>query len=107
MSKEEKKIKQEDCNEDSLGAGFLTLTDSRVVFDKRHGRIMDFSSKIGEVVIDSPLSDIVKVWKEGWLMKKVCFRLKTNEGEKDFKFGVFSNGSWLEAFQNAIENYKN
>ena len=32
---EEKKIKQEDCSEDELGAGILTLTNKRTAFDKK------------------------------------------------------------------------
>ena len=40
-------------------------------------------------------------------MKKVCFSTETEEGEKSYKFGVFSNGSWLETFQDAIEQSKN
>ena len=42
MDESEKKIRQEDCNEDSLGSGILTLTNKRVAFDKKKGRIMDF-----------------------------------------------------------------
>jgi hypothetical protein len=107
MGDSEKKLKQEDCHEDSLGAGYLTLTDSRIVFDKRSGRIMDFSTKIGETLIDAPLSDVVRVWKEGLFMKKVCIRIKTKEGEKDYKFGVFNNGSWLNSLEEALEAYRN
>jgi len=92
MEDSEKKIRQEDCSEDSLGPGILTLTNKRVAFDKTRGRIMDFAKKFGETVINVPLNDVTKVWKEGIFMKKVCVRVKTDEGEKDYKFGVFSNG---------------
>lgn len=107
MEESEKKVRQEDCNEDTLGAGILTLTNKRVAFDKTRGRIMDFSKKIGETVLDVPLKDIVEVWKEGLFMKKVCIKVKTDEGQKDYKFGVFNTGSWLETFQDTIEEYKN
>jgi len=40
-------------------------------------------------------------------MKKVCIRIKDNDGQKDYKFGVFSNGSWLKTLQEAIEEFKN
>lgn len=103
MEEGEKKIKQEDCNEDSLGTGILTLTNKRIAFDKTRSRIMDFSKRFGDTVIDVPLEDITKVWKEGLLMKKVCFSTK----EKTYKFGVFGTGSWLEAIQEAIEENKN
>ena len=107
MEENEKKIRQEDCNEDSLGAGILTITNKRIAFDKTRGRIMDFSKKFDETVINTPLNEIIKVWKEGMFMKKVCIRIKVNEKQKDYKFGVFSNGSWLETLQEAIEDYKN
>ena len=107
MEDSEKKIRQEDCSEDSLGPGILTLTNKRVAFDKTRGRIMDFAKKFGETVINVPLDDVAKVWKEGIFMKKVCVRVKTDEGEKDYKFGVFSNGSWLKTLQDTLEENKN
>ncbi len=107
MEEGEKKIRQEDCSEDTLGAGILTVTNKRIAFDKTRGRIMDFAKKFDETVINTPLNDVIKVWKEGWLMKKVCITVKDDDGQKDYKFGVFSNGSWLETLQEAIEDFKN
>ncbi len=107
MEDSEKKIRQEDCSEDSLGPGILTLTNKRVAFDKTRGRIMDFAKKFGETVINVPLNDVTKVWKEGIFMKKVCVSVKIDEGEKDYKFGVFSNGSWLKTLQDTLEENKN
>ena len=51
MDTDEKRLKQEDCNEDSLGTGVLTLTNKRIAFDKRTSRIADFSTKMGETVM--------------------------------------------------------
>ena len=34
MEDSEKKIRQEDCNEDTLGSGILTITNKRIAFDK-------------------------------------------------------------------------
>ena len=107
MEEGEKKVRQEDCHEDSLGSGILTLTNKRIAFDKTQSRIMDFSKKFGDTVLDVPLNDINEVWKEGRLMKKVCIKTKTKDGEKSFKFGVFSTGSWLESIQDTIEENKN
>ncbi|MGQ0376990.1 MAG: hypothetical protein ACT4OW_05755 [Nitrososphaerota archaeon] len=107
MDDSEKKIRQEDCNEDTLGSGILTLTNKRIAFDKTRGRIADFSKKIGETVLDAPLGDVAEVWKEGRFIKKVCIKVKTKEGEESYKFGVFSNGSWLETLQETLEQYKN
>lgn len=106
MEQDEKRLKQEDCNEDSLGAGILTLTNKRIAFDKTKGRIADFTKRVGDTVLDVPLNDIVKVWKEGLFIKKTCIRAKTNDGEKDYKFGVFSTGSWEKDIQKAINEYR-
>ena len=103
-SEGEEKIKQEDCSEDSLGSGILTLTNKRLAFDKSKGRIMDFTKRFEETVMDVSLGDITKVWKEGRIIKKICFSTKQ---EKTFKFGVFSTGNWLETIQDAIEDFKN
>jgi hypothetical protein len=107
MEDSEKKIRQEDCNEDSLGSGILTLTNKRIAFDKTRGRIMDFSKKFGETVVNAPLDSVTKVWKEGWFIKKVCITVKDEEGQKDYKFGVLSNGSWLDTLQETLEEFKN
>ncbi len=107
MEEGEKKLKQEDCYEDKLGAGILTLTTKRLAFDKTKGRIMDFSKKFGDTVIDVSLGDVKKVWKEGLLMKKVCFTATTKDGEETYKFGVLGTGGWRNDIQDAIEDFKN
>ena len=107
MDESEKKIRQEDCNEDSFGSGILTLTNKRVAFDKTRGRIMDFSKKFGETVLNAPLEKVSKVWKEGLFMKKVCITVKEKEDQKDYKFGVLSNGSWLHTLEKTLEEFKN
>ena len=104
MDADEKRISQEDCNEDTIGVGILTLTNKRVAFDKKQSRVMDFTATIGDTVLDVPLENITKVWKEGLLMKKVCFTAKTNDGENTYKFGVFNNGGWLKTFKKTLEN---
>ncbi len=107
MKDGEQRIKQEDCSEDNLGIGILTLTNKRLAFDKTKARIMDFTKHMGETIVDIPLSDVSKTWKEGLLMKKVCFTAKTSEDEKTFKFGVFSTKSWLKSIDEAIKNINN
>ena len=104
MEGSEKKIIQEDCSEDSIGSGILTLTNMRVAFDKTKGRIADFTKKIGETVIDIPLNQIIEVGKEGWLVKKVWIKVKTSDGEKTYKFGVYNTTKWLETLQKTIQN---
>jgi hypothetical protein len=107
MDEGEKRIKQEDCSEDKLGAGILTLTNKRVAFDKTNSRIMDFSKRFGETVLDISLDKITKTWKEGLLMKKVCFTANTDDGEQTFKFGVFNTKSWVKAIDQTISENKN
>ena len=107
MEEGEKRLKQEDCSEDNLGSGILTLTNKRLAFDKTSARIMDFSKRFGDTIFEVELQNIVKVWKEGRLMKKVCFTAKTDSDEKTFKFGVFNTKDWLKNIELAIENNKN
>jgi hypothetical protein len=107
MEDGEKRIKQEDCSEDGLGIGILTLTNKRLAFDKTKARIMDFSKHMGETILDISLDSITKTWKEGLLMKKICFTTKTSEGEKTYKFGVFNTKNWLKNIEQSIEEYKN
>ena len=107
MEDSEKKIMQEDCSEDSIGSGVLTLTNMRVAFDKTKGRIADFAKKFGETVIDVPLNQIIETGKEGWLVKKVWIKVKTSDGEKTYKFGVYNTNKWLETLQEALSQNKN
>jgi len=104
MDNSEEKIIQEDCSEDSAGSGILTLTNMRIAFDKTKGRIADFTKKFGETVIDVPLNQIVEVGKEGWLVKKVWIKVKTTDGEKTYKFGVYNTTKWLETLQKTIQS---
>ena len=107
MDEGEKRIKQEDCREDNLGVGILTLTNKRLAFDKTNARIMDFSKHFGDTVLDISLDKVTKTWKEGLLMKKVCFTAKTDDGEQTFKFGVFNTKSWMKIIEQTISENKN
>ena len=105
MDEGEKRLKQEDCSEDSFGAGILTLTNRRLAFDKTKARMMDFSKNFGDTVIDVSLGDVTRAWKEGRLMKKVCFTIKTDKGENTYKFGVFNTKDWLKNIESALEDF--
>ena len=107
MEEGEKRLKQEDCSEDKLGIGILTLTNKRLAFDKTKARMMDFSKHMGDTILDVSLENVTKVWKEGLLMKKVCFVANTDDGEKTFKFGVFNTKNWLKTIEQAISENKN
>ena len=69
MEEGEKKIRQEDCSEDNLGSGILTLTNKRLAFDKTRARLMDFSKHMGDTILDISLNDVIKTCKEGLLIK--------------------------------------
>tara|TARA_B100002049_G_scaffold221927_1_gene191442 strand:+ start:247 stop:573 length:327 start_codon:yes stop_codon:yes gene_type:complete len=103
MEDGEKRIRQEDCNEDNLGPGILTLTNKRLAFDKTKSRIMDFTKQMGETVLDVPLENVIKTWKEGLFIKKVCFTAKTDKDEQTYKFGVFNTKSWLKTMDETIK----
>lgn len=105
MLPNEKKIMQEDCAEDKLGPGVLTLTNMRIAFDKTEGRIADFAKKFGDTVMEAKLDQITQASKEGRFIKKILIKIKTDKGEETFKFGVFSNGKWEKTIREAISNY--
>jgi ATP-dependent RNA circularization protein (DNA/RNA ligase family) len=105
MESDEKRIIQEDCSEDSLGSGILTLTNKRIAFDKTEGRIIDFSKKFGKTVLEANLNQITEVAKEGRLIKKVRIKIKTDESEKTYKFGVYNTGKWEKDVKEAISKY--
>ena len=100
----ERKIRQEDCHEASLGAGILTLTNQRIAFDKTHARIMDFTKHMGDTVMEASLSDVTRVWKEGLLIKKVCVSVGGGESPEIYKFGVLNPGGWANSIQDALDD---
>ena len=91
----EKRILQEDCAEDKLRNGILTLTNQRLIFEKTEGRMVVLSKKIGEVVLDVSLDKISSVKAEGFLLKKVTIVVD----QKQYKFGVFNNSEWVKSIQ--------
>jgi hypothetical protein len=91
----EKRILQEDCAEDKLKNGILTLTNQRLIFEKTEGRMVVLSKKIGEVVLDVPLDKISSVKAEGILLKKVTIVVD----QKQYKFGVFNNSEWVKSIK--------
>ena len=68
---------------------------------------MDFTKQMGETVLDVPLEDVIKTWKEGLLMKKVCFTAKIDKEEQTYKFGVFNTKGWLKTIEKTIEEKTN
>jgi hypothetical protein len=91
----EKMILQEDCAEDKLRNGILTLTNRRLIFEKTEGKMVLLSKKTGEAVLDIPLDKISSVKAEGVLIKKVTFIVDHTV----YKFGVFNNSKWVKAIE--------
>jgi hypothetical protein len=91
----EKMIIQEDCAEDKLRNGILTLTNQRLIFEKTEGRMMVLSKKTGDMVLDIPLDKISSVKSEGYLIKKVTIIVDHTL----YKFGVFNNNQWVKAIE--------
>ncbi|HYX55029.1 MAG TPA: PH domain-containing protein [Nitrososphaeraceae archaeon] len=91
----EKMILQEDCAEDKLRNGILTLTNRRLIFEKTEGRMVLLSKKTGEAVLDIPLDKISSVKAEGVLIKKVTIIVDHTV----YKFGVFNNSNWVKAIE--------
>lgn len=90
----EKIILQEDCAEDKLRNGILTLTNRRLIFEKTEGSMV-ILSKTGDVVLDIRLDKISYVKTEGFLIKKVTIIVD----HTSYKFGVFNNGKWAKAIE--------
>jgi len=100
----EKLIMQEDCSEDKIGSGYLTLTNQRLIFEKGEARMLTFSKKITEVALDIPLNKIINVRTEGWLAKKVVVEVSEPPGTKLYKFGVLGTGKWRDTINTAIKS---
>lgn len=98
----EKKILEEDCAEDKLKNGILTLTNQRILFEETEGRMVTLSKKTGDVVLDISLDKISSVKAEGFLVKKVVIVSAHNR----YKFGVFNTGKWAKAIEEQINAKK-
>ena len=69
--KGEKLVLQEDCYEDHLKNGLLTLTNQRLLFEKTEGTLATLSKRTGELLLNIPLVKIKASKGEGFLLKKV------------------------------------
>ena len=92
----EKLILQEDCSEDHLRNGLLTLTNQRLLFEKTEGTLATLSKRTGELLLNIPLVEIKSSKGEGFILKKVV--VITIE-DKIYKFGVFNNSKWAKEIE--------
>ena len=99
--KGEKLVLQEDCYEDNLKNGLLTLTNQRLLFEKTEGTLATLSKRTEELLLDIPLVDIKASKAEGFLLKKVVVITIQNN---IYKFGVLSNSKWAKEIQKSKSN---
>lgn len=94
----EKLILEEDCAENKLGNGILSLTNQRLIFEKTEGQLATLSKKVGALLLNIALNEIESVKSEGVILTKVV--VVTNA--KEFKFSVFNSGKWAKEIQKQI-----
>ena len=99
--KGEKLILQEDCSEDNLKNGLLTLTNQRLLFEKTEGTLATLSKRTEELLLDIPLVEIKASKPEGFLIKKVVVITVQND---IYKFGVFNNSKWAKEIEKTKSN---
>ncbi len=97
---EEEIIRDEDCNEDKIGHGFLILTNKRLIFRKERARVATLTKESGEIVIDVTLDKIKSVRTEGLIAKKCVIEI-----DKVYKFSVLNPKGWLKDINEAISSY--
>ncbi len=98
----EKLIIQEDCAEDKLRNGILTLTNQRLIFEKTEGRMTTLSKKTEEVLLDIPLEKISASKSEGFIIAKVVVELS----DRTYKFGVLNTGHWAKEIMTQVNKVK-
>jgi hypothetical protein len=101
-NKEKKIILQEDCSEDKLKNGILTLTYKKIYFEKTKGRIVTLSKKLLDEKLEIEFDDISSIKSEGIIIKKLVLALKNNN---TYKFGVLSPGKWVKEIQLQMGEY--
>jgi hypothetical protein len=101
--KGEKLILQEDCSEDHLKNGLLTLTNQRIFFEKTEGTLATLSKRTGELLVDISLNEIKESKKEGFLIKKVVI---ITIHDDVYKFGVLNNSKWTREIEKLRSSIK-
>lgn len=100
-SNNEKNILFEDCSEDTLKSGILTLTNRKLAFEKTKGRIATLSKELLGEKIEFELKDIAQARSEGRIIKKLVIELSNSN--KTYKFGVMNPGNWVKEIKLQIE----
>lgn len=90
----EKGILFEDCSEDTLKSGILTLTNKKLTFEKTKGRIATLSKELLGEKIEIEIKDISQARSEGRIIKKLVVELR--KSDQIYKFGVLNPGHWAK-----------
>ena len=96
----EKVLFQEDCAEDRLKSGILTLTNQRLLFEKTEGKMTTLWKEAGDLLLDIDLTKISGVEAQGFLVAKVAVSV----GEHIYKFGVLNPGKWEKLIRRQVAN---
>lgn len=102
INNKEKLILQEDCAEDVLKNGILTLTNKKLIFEKTEGKIATLSKKLVGEKVGIEFDNIEKVRSEGIIIKKLVI---TTNNNKIYKFGVLSPNNWVKHIQPQLDKY--
>ena len=85
-------VLQEDCSEEKLKSGILTLTNQRIVFQNTKGNLATLSKKLDSLMLDIELNSIKSVRTEGLVITKLVI----SADNKIFKFSVFNTKKWAQ-----------
>lgn len=91
----EKGILFEDCSEDKLKNGILTLTNRKLAFEKTKGRIATLSKELLGEKLEIELDEISQARSEGRIIKKLVIEIA--DSTIVYKFGVMSPNKWVKA----------
>lgn len=97
----EKGILFEDCSEDTLKSGILTLTNKKLTFERTKGRIATLSKELLDEKIVFELKDISQARSEGRIIKKLVIELRNSD--KIYKFGVLNPSNWAKEIALQLE----
>ncbi|VFJ14214.1 hypothetical protein [Candidatus Nitrosocosmicus franklandus] len=99
----EKGILFEDCSEDTLKSGILTLTNKKLTFEKTKGRIATLSKELLDEKIVFEFKDISQARAEGRIIKKLVIELRNSD--KIYKFGVLNPSNWVKEIELQIKQW--
>ena len=85
-------VLQEDCSEEKLKNGILTLTNQRIVFQNTKGSLATLSKKLDSLMLDIELNSIKSVRTEGLVITKLVI----STDNKILKFSVFNTKKWAQ-----------